>query len=240
MNQNPHDSNCSGQPPHGSYEILVGDQSLQFASKIVDDPVVTGSQILIAAGASPASEFLVFQVLSDGALEVLRPEEAVDLRNVEVEKFIVFQSDRSFRIFLNEQAIDWGAARISGATIKKLAGVQINSFEVWFDVAGGRDRQIDDKELVDLTTPGAERFITRKISITIKVNSRRREVGHRILTYWDVVKLAYPDAVPSDQVIYSIDYGSGPHQNPNGSMVEGQTVTVKEGMKFYVTPTDKS
>jgi hypothetical protein len=55
-----------------------------------------------------------------------------------------------------------------------------------------------------------------------------------------VVKLAFAQAVPSDQIIYSIDYASGPHQNPSGSMVEGQTVIVKEGMKFYVTPTDKS
>lgn len=240
MNQNLHDPSCPGQAAHGSYEIQIGDQSLQFASKIVDDPVVTGSQILITAGASPASEFLVFHVLRDGALEVVRPEETVDLRSADVEKFIVFRSDRSFRIFLDERAFDWGAAYISGATIKRLAGVQGENTDVWLDVAGGHDRLIDDKEMVDLANPGTERFITRKISIAIKVNSRHREVDHRVLTYWEVVKLAYPDAVPSDQIIYSIDYAFGPHQNPNGSMVEGQTVIVKEGMKFYVTPTDKS
>ena len=82
--------------------------------------------------------------------------------------------------------------------------------------------------------------MTRPIQITIKVNSRDRVVEHRVLTYWEVVKLAYPEAVPSDQIIYSIDYASGPRQNPNGSLVEGQSVLVKDGMKFYVTPTDKS
>jgi hypothetical protein len=107
-------------------------------------------------------------------------------------------------------------------------------------VAGGHDRLIGDRELMDLASPGVERFVTRPIRITIKVNSRDREVDHRELTYWEVVKLAFPDAVPSDQIVYSSDYASGPHQNPNGSLVEGQTVIVKEGMKFYVTPTDKS
>lgn len=240
MNQYPHDSNSPGHDVHGPYEIQIGDQSLQFAPKIVHDPVMTGSQILAAAGASTASEFLVFQILRNGALEVVRPEETVDLRSTDVEKFIVFHSDRSYRFFLDERAFDWGASHISGATIKRLAEVQGENTDVWLDAAGGHDRLIDDKEFVDLASPGTERFVTRKISIAIKVNSRHREVDHRVLTYWEVVKLAYPEAVPSDQIIYSIDYASGPHQNPNGSMVEGQTVLVKEGMKFYVTPTDKS
>lgn len=225
---------------HGPFGILIGDQSMQFVPKVVDDPVVTGSQILAANGARPDSDFLVFQVLRDGAMEVVRPEETVDLRSAGTEKFLIFRSDRSFRFFLDERAFDWGASHISGWTIKRLAGAPSENTDIWLDAVGGHDRVIDDKEMVDLASPGTERFITRTIRITIKVNSRDREVDHRVVTYWEVVKLAYPEAVPSDQVIYSIDYASGPRQNPNGSLVESQSVTVKEGMKFYVTPTDKS
>lgn len=225
---------------HGPFGIQIGDQSMQFVPKVVVDPIVTGSQILAAAGARPASDFLVFQVLRDGALEAVRPEETVDLRSAGAEKFLVFRSDRSFRIYLDERALDWGASHISGATIKRIAGVPGATTDVWLDAAGGQDRLIDDKEMVNLASPETERFVTRPIRITIKVNSRDREVDHRVSTYWELVKLAYPDAVPSDQVIYSIDYASGPRQNPNGSLVEGQSVILKEGMKFYVTPTDKS
>lgn len=225
---------------HGPFGIQIGDQSMQFVPKVVDDPVVTGSQILAAAGSRPASDFLVFQLLRDGSLEVVRPEETVDLRSAGAEKFLVFRSDRSFRFFLDERAFDWGASLISGGTIKRLAGLPSATTDVWLDAAGGHDRLIDDTEMVDLASPGTERFVTRTIRIAIKVNSREREVDHRVLTYWEVVKLAYPEAVPSDQIIYSIDYASGPRQNLNGSLVEGQFVTIKEGMKFYVTPTDKS
>lgn len=224
----------------GLFEIQIGDQSLQFTPKVIDDPVLTGSQILSIANARPASDFLLFQILRDGALEMVRPEQTVDLRNTGTEKFLVFRSDRSFRFFLDERAFDWGAPYISGATIKRLAGMQSETTEVWLDAAGGHDRLIDDNEMVDLASPGTERFVTRTIQITIKVNSRDRVVDHRVLIYWEVVKLAYPEAMPSDQIIYSIDYASGPHQNPNGSLVDTQSVTVKEGMKFYVTPTDKS
>lgn len=233
---------ATGRPvrEHGPFGIQIGDQTMQFLPQVVDDPMVTGSQILAAAGVRPPSDYLVFQVLRDGAMEGVRPEETVDLRSAGAEKFIVFRSDRSFRFFLDERAMDWGASHISGGTIKRLAGVPAETTEVWLDAAGGNDRVIENKELVDLAEPGTERFVTRPIQIKIKVNSRDRVVDHRVLTYWELVLLAYPEAVLSDQIIYSIDYASGPIQNPNGSLVEGQSVTVKEGMKFYVTPTDKS
>lgn len=240
MEQNVHGTGVQERGVHDVYQIQIGDPSLQFETKTVNDPVVTGSQVLAVAGASPASEFLVFQVLQSGALEVVRPEQIVDLRHPGAEKFVLFRSDRTFRIFVDEQALDWGGSHISGATIKQLAGVQAAHTDLWLDKVGGHDRLIADHELVDLAKPGAERFVTRAIRIAIKVNSRDREVDHRVLTYWELVKLAFAQAVPSDQIIYSIDYACGPHQNPSGSMVEGQTVIVKEGMKFYVTPTDKS
>ena len=77
----------AGRPvrDHGPFGVQIGDQSMQFVPAVVDDPVVTGSQILGAAGARPASDFLVFQVLRDGALEVIRPEETVDLRSAGVD-----------------------------------------------------------------------------------------------------------------------------------------------------------
>ena len=214
---------------------------MQFVPTVVSDPIVTGGQILEFAGGRPASDFLVFKVLRDGALEMVRPEESVDLRISGAEKFLVFRSDRSFRFLLDERAFDWGASHISGGTIKRLADVANDHTDVWLDAPlGSQDRLIEDKEMVDLTSPGAERFVTRAIQITIKVNSRDREVDHRVLTYWELVKLGYPEAMPSDQIIYSIDYTAGPRQNPEGSLVEGQSVNVKEGMKFYVTPADKS
>jgi hypothetical protein len=235
--------NHAGGPISGTGEtlaVLIGDQNMQFVRHTVEDPVLTGSQILSIVKARPASDFLVFQILRDGAMEVVRPDETVDLRNLETERFLVFRSDRSFRCFLNELTFDWGASHISGATVKRLADMPNENIDVWLDAAGGNDRLISDQEMVDLSMPGSERFLTRSIHITIKVNSRDRRVERRLLTYWEIVKLAYPEAVPSEQIIYSIDYASGPDQNPNGTLVEGQSIFVKEGMKFYVTPTDKS
>lgn len=225
---------------HGPYGILVGDQHLRFVPCVINDPTPTGAQILGAAQVQQPVEHLLYQVLSSGLLEEIRPDEVVDLRTRGVEKFLVFRSDRSFRLLIDDRSCDWGVGRITGAALKQLAGVKIPTHDVWQVIVGGEDRLIDDREFVDLDAPGVERFATRPVVVRIIVNARQREVHKRRLSYWDVVKLAFPDAVPAPNTVYTITYSRGPHANPEGSLVDGQEVQVKDGMTFYVTVTDKS
>lgn len=223
-----------------SYKLAIGNDRLEYSEIRIHDPVPTGMQILLAAGVTQPVEHLLFQMLHNGLLEEIRPDETTDLRSAGVEKFLIFRSDRTFRFQLDDRSFDWGAVHISGATLKKLAGVDINNNNLWLDTRGGSDCLIGNTDLADLSKPGVERFFTNPVAITIFVNGRPREVHQPRLSYWEVVKLAFPDAVPSDQVIYTIDYSCGPHANPEGAMVDGQHVQIKDGMKFYVTPTDKS
>lgn len=225
---------------HGPYGIEIADETLRFVPKVVQDPVITGNQVLAVMQLRPASDYLVFQMLRDGALEEIRPEEGVDLREAGVEKFLVFRSDRSFRFYIDERAFDWGAAHISGNTLKRLGNLPVIGTDLWLDIVGSEDQLVGDRDLIDLSRPGVERFNARPTRIVIKVNSRDREVDHYEVDYWEIVRLAFPNAAASPQTIYTIDYAAGPRQNPNGSMVEGQKVLIKNGMKFYVTQTDKS
>jgi hypothetical protein len=223
-----------------TYRILVARENLQFTPASLADPVPTGAQILAASGIHQPTEHLLFQMLKSGLLEEIRPEETTDLRLAGKEKFLVFRSDRSFRFQLDDRAFDWGASRISGATLKQLAGVGGATHEVWLDELRSSDREIADAELVDLTAPGVERFRTRPIAITIIVNARRKELHQRRVTFWEIAMLAFPEAVPAENIIYTVNYARGPGANPEGSMVDGQQVQIKSEMTFYVTPTDKS
>jgi len=224
----------------GPYGILIGDEALNFRPAIVRSATVTGAQILSAAGVEHPVEHVSFQVLKGGQLESLRPEESVDLRSAGVERFVVFRSDRIFRILVDDRTLDWGVGRITGGTIKRLVGAKASTHDVWQVLPAGADHVVADEDFVDLTAPGVERFVIKPISIRVIVNARPREVHKRVLTYWDVVKLAFPDAVAAPNTVYSITYARGPHQNPEGSMVGGQQVWAKDGMTFYVTVTDKS
>jgi hypothetical protein len=75
---------------------------------------------------------------------------------------------------------------------------------------------------------------------SIIVNGRNRVVTKRELSFAEVVALAF-DPVPTGQnIVFTITYRRGEGHKPEGTLVEGETVKIKEGMIFNVTATDKS
>ncbi len=233
---------AAGRPPraHGPYRILIGNEALEFRAVSIANADPSGREIALTAGGFQPDGCIVYQMLMDGQLDELRPDERTDLRTKGVERFVLFHSDRSFRLLIDDRTFDWGATHITGAALKQLSGARVNGHDVWQVIAEGQDRLISDRDFVDLSMPGVERFITKPISVRIVVNARPREVHKREVAYWDVVRLAFPEATPAENTVYTITYARGPHENPEGSMVDGQMVKVKEGMTFYVTVTDKS
>jgi len=71
----------------------------------------------------------------------------------------------------------------------------------------------------------------------IIVNGRPREVTGEVITYKEVVLLAFPNA-EFDKYEYEVQY-SGPTIH-DGTLVEGQSVRLENGLKFDVTRTNKS
>ncbi len=74
----------------------------------------------------------------------------------------------------------------------------------------------------------------------IIVNGQQKTVTTKTVTYEEIVALAFPNPVTGPNIIYTVGYEDGPHQNPSGSLMAGGKVFVKDGMIFDVTPTDKS
>lgn len=73
---------------------------------------------------------------------------------------------------------------------------------------------------------------------TIIVNGRERKFPEKKISYLEVVRLVFEPLDPN--LIYTVTYKKGDEKKPEGRMVEGDTVTVKEGMIFNVTATRKS
>jgi len=71
------------------------------------------------------------------------------------------------------------------------------------------------------------------------VNGRPRVVATKELSFLEVVALA--DNLPSgENVVYTVTYRRGHGNKPDGTLTEGRSVKVKEGMIFNVRATDKS
>jgi len=206
-----------------------------------NDPIVTGAQLLTAAKKRPVDEHIIFQHLNDGQFEEIRLEETVDLTQPGTERFKTFKSAESYRFTVDGRKFEWGAPEISGRTVKRFGEVEPNAFDVWMEIRGqGDDLLIADTDIVRLDEPGLERFYTAEVSITIIVNGRPRKVNKRCLSFTEIVELAFPGSSSTPNTIYTMVYKNGPEDNPQGSLIEGQTVKLKNGMIINVTKTDKS
>jgi hypothetical protein len=76
--------------------------------------------------------------------------------------------------------------------------------------------------------------------IILIVNGREKEWNKRKISFEEAVILAYGNYDISPNKVFTVTYDRGPHQNPEGSMVYGDIVFVKNKMIFNVTATDKS
>lgn len=75
--------------------------------------------------------------------------------------------------------------------------------------------------------------------LTIVVNGREKNVSDRDLSFDEVVALA--EGLPTGpNIVYTITYRRGNGEKPEGTLAEGGSVKVKEGMIFNVRATDKS
>jgi hypothetical protein len=78
-------------------------------------------------------------------------------------------------------------------------------------------------------------------TVTIIVNGRPKIVPKNAeLTFEDVVHLAFDNPPTGEGVQFTIQYTRGHGNKPSGALVEGQSVKVKDGMEFDVTPTNRS
>jgi hypothetical protein len=124
--------------------------------------------------------------------------------------------------------------------LKLLAGVDAASHDIWLRGQPQDDRLIEDGELVDVTVAGVEKFVTTHKKFNIIVNGRPKEVSQSRLSFFEIIQLAFPGAVINETTAYTVTFKRGPTSNPEGSLVEGGSINLKNGMVLNVTATDKS
>lgn len=232
-----------GRPLHPAqaYRFLLAQGDLNFQRRQVSDPVPLGLQLLEAAGLDPRDGYSLFAILPSGDFEDVRLNEPFDLRERGAERFIAFLTDREFKLTLNDNELRWGKPVISSTMLYGLAKPG-DGEGVFLEARGGEDRLLEPGELIDLTKPGIERFLTasKQATYEILVNSRPKTVHNRTVTFEQVVQLAFPGH-HDPNVVFSMTYrhaASVPHAGELGS---GGSVDVKKkGTIFNVTRTVQS
>lgn len=77
-------------------------------------------------------------------------------------------------------------------------------------------------------------------SIEIIINGRQKMITDKELTFDQIVFLAFDNPPNGDNVIFTVTYRRGEGHKPEGTLVKGETVKIKDGMIFNVTATSRS
>jgi hypothetical protein len=63
---------------------------------------------------------------------------------------------------------------------------------------------------------------------------------HDEISFDQVAIWVYPDYSPTDGKAYTITYEKGDNEKPEGQLVKGSSIKVKDGMTFHVSRTGES
>lgn len=221
------------------FSAQIADETFAFHDFSFDDRKVTASQIAEKFGAFPLEDFVVLHWLDNHQLETLRPNEHVDLKDGA--KLFVIKGDGTDRFFVDGVALEWPKKRLTGESIKVLAGKD-EDLELMLERKDQPDKVIDDFDEVHIGAGGTEKFYTREaqVSVTIIVNTRAKTWNKKKISFEQVVAIAYPVPPPGQEIVYTVGYFDGPPNRPEGSLTAGKSVKVRDQMVFDVKFTDKS
>lgn len=189
-----------------------------------DKPVLSGKELLKMAGKEPPSEFVIYLQLEDGDMENIRPSEVVDLQRTGVEKFRTFRADVIYRLEVNDDSREWGSEVITGRAIKRLAGVdEPGDIGIWQKTKSGEDQLIGDRDSVDLTCEGIEKFrVGAKYSICIE--GKVFEWSKKTITTEEIIQLGGWDASQG-----AVEVDKDQNERP---LASGEVIKLKPGHNF--------
>jgi len=130
----------------------------------------------------------------------------------------------------------------TGAALYLLGNVP-PGWELFKEVEGNRENIPVPNDGAQLRLAEDEHFHSaeaHKKEFKIIVNAELKEVTQRVLTFDEVVALAYPGSLKGTNVVFTVTYKKAAKPPHEGSLIQGQSVAIRNGTIFNVTKTDKS
>lgn len=149
---------------------------------------------------------------------------------------------KALSLIIDGNHFEWHQQYITGAEIRNLGHIP-EAHQIYLRIKQPwEDELINDDTSVDLARPGIEHFFSKENNpkIVLVVNGREKQWPDKEISYEQVVILAFGSYDNNPNKVYTVTYDRGPKENPEGSMVKGDVVVVKNKMIFNATATDKS
>ena len=233
MNSNKHEGESHSQNPKAPLTFVIEGKEYEAF-----DQYKTGAELKQLAGI-PLDTELFLSISKPYQDELIENEKQVNLARPETEYFFV---KKKLQFFINDKPFTWYKQYIRGAQIRELGNIPVED-DIFLDIKEGwQDDQILDDEVVDLARPGKEKFFSkpRPTEFTIIVNARPHTWKEAHISFEQLVVLAFGSYDNNPNKGYTVTYSRGWEPKPEGTMIKGSIVRVKNKMIFDVTATDKS
>lgn len=214
-----------GRAPQGEgpYVVKIGGPDMTFERYQIDDPIVTGRQLLNVTAVRPVEDYALFQVLPQGGLELIRLGETVDLRAGGRERFIAFKADTLYRFVLNGESFEWGAPEIGISALEIVGDIDPETHGIWWERVDEPDQLLEENDRVDLTIAGVERFRTGPVFWVCIEDAKFRWLRETITTE----EIATLGGWNASQGVIEVDAD----QNER-TLSPGEVITLKPGLAF--------
>lgn len=233
MNLDNHDGAFHAPKPKVPLQFVIEGKNYETL-----DQYKTGAQLKEIAGI-PLDTELFLSISKPYQDELIENDKPVNLARPDNEYFFV---NKKLHFTINGEPFTWYKQFIRGIQIRELGKISSED-DIFLDIKEGwQDDQILDDEVVDLARPGKERFVSKAKTkeFIIIVNAREKAWSEKTISFEQVVTLAFGSYDNNPNKGYTVTYSRGMEPKPEGTMVKGAIINVKNKMVFDVTATDKS
>lgn len=188
-----------------------------------EDPILTGRQILDGFGYRPADAYLLFQFGFESGIYERKLVESIRIDGDGVEKFRVFESDRSYRLSIDDERYEWGDRFITGRDILEVVGradcvVKLERKDI-------ADRTAGLDEIIDLDGEELEHFYLEPVASVLCIEGKSVEWEFSEITTEQIIELG---GWPPSQGVIEVDECDQTER----TLSPGEVVRIKPGKSY--------
>lgn len=203
---------------------------------------LTGNELLTIADLTPVEEYELLYKINEKGFTPIQLDEVMDLKTAGIEGFKARPYNKLL-IEVNGKQYEIEECFMTPTEIMEIASIYSDRNYLKGIRKGGTEVTYKDDVDHKIAITKNSCFISCEIEELIEcviVNSKPKDWSKDKISFKDVVILAYGKISPDPNVIYTINYINGVPSKPEGSMLKGDVISVKNKMIFNVTETNKS
>lgn len=203
---------------------------------------ITGRELLSIAQLSPVEDYELLYKINEKGFTPIQLDEEVDLKTAGIEGFRA-RPYKKLSIKVDDKEYKVDKCFMTPIEIMDVASINSDRYYLKEIRKGGVEVTYEDDVKHKIAITKHSCFVSCEIEELIQcviVNSKPKDWSRDTISFEDVVILAYGKISTDPNLIYTINYINGVPSKPEGRMLKGDIISVKNKMIFNVTETNKS